>query len=402
MKHLLRIAWRNLFRNQRRTLASLTTVAFGSAGLLIFQAFNTGIMNQYRENTIHGYYGNGQVFQEGYYQKVLEKPWEKWIDNYSEVEKKLKQIPQIQEVYPRLGFFAFINKGGISLGGRGEGIIFERENLFFNRLNITEGGNLTSDDEILIGKGLADSLGAKAGDSVTVLTQTIHGQLNGADLKVAGVSHTGIKAIDDRFFRLSLATAQKLMDTQKVEMFSLGTTGVGDWSKVAAGIHGLNLQLEAVSFDVLDKVYYQNSVDFLEAQYAFIRSIILIVVALGIFNTIAVGLIERAGEVGALRANGESRSRLRLIFLFESCLLGLIGGLAGVVIAIILDRTLLIKGIPMPPAPGITRSYMIFLELLPRHAVTAVVLPMLATVVSSLWPIHKLLRRTIPDLLRST
>jgi putative ABC transport system permease protein len=62
MNQILWLAWRNLFRNPRRTLASLLTVALGACGLLIYQGFNTGIMNQYRENTIHGYYGYGWVF----------------------------------------------------------------------------------------------------------------------------------------------------------------------------------------------------------------------------------------------------------------------------------------------------------------------------------------------------
>ena len=69
----LKLAWRNLFRNVRRTFASLFTVALGSAGLLIYQGFNSGIMNQYRENTIHGYYGFGEIYPKDYYNKVQEK-----------------------------------------------------------------------------------------------------------------------------------------------------------------------------------------------------------------------------------------------------------------------------------------------------------------------------------------
>jgi putative ABC transport system permease protein len=402
MKSYFLLAWRNLFRSQRRTLASLITVGFGSAGLLIFQGFNTGVMNQYRENTVRGYYGYGQIFHEGYYQKVLEKPWENWISDATAIEAKIKTIPEVKEVYPRLGFYAFLTKGGVTLGGRGEGVDSKKENLFFTQLNITEGHNLESEDQILIGKGLAESLGAIPGDTVTVLTQTIHGQINGLDLVVAGVSHTGIKAIDDKFFRIGLPASQRLLDTDKVELFSLATTGVEAWPKVEAGVRALGLSLESVSFDVLDKVYYQNSVNFLKAQYGFIRLIVLLVVALGIFNTIAVGLIERSGEVGALRANGESRSRLRKIFFLETGLLGLIGGTIGVVIAIAIDRTLLAKGVPMPPGPGITRSYMVMLEILPEHIIQAILLPVLTTLASSVWPIHKLLRRSIPDLLRST
>lgn len=401
MKQVFWLAWRNLFRNPRRTAASLVTVALGASGLLIYQGFNSGIMNQYRENTIHGYYGNGQVFPANYYGSVKEKPWESWIENSDEVEAKLKSVVGVTEVFPRLTFYAFLVRNGINLGGRGEGIVPEKENLFFNQMNFISGTDLKSDDQIILGKGLAESLGVSPGDTITVLLQTVSGQMNGADLTVAGVFHMGQKSIDDSYFRISLRQAKSLLDTQKVEKFSLATTGVGEWEKVKSGINQLGLNLEPIAFEVLDKVYYQNSVDFLEAQFGFIRSIILIIVALGIFNTISVGLLERATEIGALRANGERKSRLWSILAFESALLGLFGGILGIVFAVVVDLVLLRKGIPMPPGPGITRQYLIFIEMQPLHFVQALALPLIAAVVSSLFPIKRLLDRSIPDLLRS-
>lgn len=402
MNAIIKLSLRNLFRSPRRTMASILTVALGAAGLLIYQGFNNGIMNQYRENTIHGYYGYGQVFPHDYYGKVREKPWEAWIKDPEVIETKLLSVDGIQQVFPRLSFYSFIVKNGITLGGRGEGIIPERENKFFNQMNFIDGHDIQSSDQIILGMGLANSLGVKAGDTVTVLLQTVHGQLNGADLTVAGVFHMGKKSIDDSFFRVSLDQAQLLLDTKSIEMFSLATTGGEDWDKIQNGIAKLDLGLEPIRFEVLDKVYYQNSVDFLDAQFSFIRTIILIIVALGIFNTISVGLLERAGEVGALRANGEKRIRLFKIFILENAALGLIGGVLGILLAEVIKITVLKGGIPMPPGPGITRNYMIFLEMLPVHYAQALLLPFITTIVSSLWPVRNLLKRSIPDLLRST
>jgi len=219
-------------------------------------------------------------------------------------------------------------------------------------------------------------------------------------VRVAGIFHIGVKNIDDSYFRLNLRQAQSLLNTDRVESFALDTKGVQYWDEVASGIAEKTPNLEPIRFEILDKVYYQNSVDFLAAQFSFIRSIILLIVALGIFNTIAVGLLERGGEVGALRANGESRNRLFRIFVLESSLIGVLGGIFGIFIAFIMWG-LLAKGIPMPPGPGITRQYLIFLEIKPEHLVQALVLPAVAAVVSSLWPIRKLLGKGIPDLLRS-
>lgn len=402
MIELLKISWRNLFRNPRRTWASLCTVALGSAGLLIYQGFNSGVMNQYRENVIHGYYGHGQVFPQNYFGKVHEQPWKQWFENAAEVEAQIRSAKGVQEVFPRVSFFAFIVKGGVTLGGKGEGVVPERENKFFTEMNFISGRNLEHEDEIILGRGLAESLDAKVGDTVTLLTQTVNSQLNGVDVKVAGIFFTGKKNIDDSFYRIELKQAQQLIDTHRIEMFSLATTGVEVWPQVEKEIRVANSQLEAIPFEILDKNYYQNSVDFLDAQFAFIRSIILVIVAMGIFNVISVGLLERAGEIGALRANGEKRIRLYQILALENSLLGIVGGVLGVFLAILVDKTLLAKGIPMPPAPGITRQFIVFLDIMPSHYIQALLLPTVATVLASLYPTTKLLKKSIPDLLRST
>lgn len=401
MKQLFFLAWRNLFRNPRRTIASLATVALGACGLLIYQGFNTGIMNQYRENTIRGYYGYGWVFPQGYYGKVLEKPWEAWIENSEKVEDQLKSIPGVKAVFPRLRFYSFLVKGGITLGGKGEGIDPLRENQFFNQMNFIEGHEIRESNEIILGKGLAESLGLHPGETVTLLTQTVRGQLNGLDFKVAGIFHMGIKEIDSQFFRISFSSAQQLLDTTRTELFSLSLDPQTSWASVTDHLSRINRDLEAISFNVLDKVYYQNSVDFLEAQFEFIRAIILLIVALGIFNTIAVGLFERAGEVGALRANGESRFRISQIMFIESAMIGLFGGVFGIALALTLDKVLLTRGIPMPPGPGITRHYLILLEFQGNHFLQALGLPVLATMLASFWPIRQLLKKSIPELLKS-
>ena len=150
-------------------------------------------MNQYRENTIHGYYGYGWVFPRGYYGKVQEKPWASWITESADTEKQIKAVKGVREVFPRLRFYSFLVKGGLTLGGKGEGIDPQRERQFFNQMNFIQGHEIRETNEIILGKGLAESLGLNVGETVTLLTQTVRGQLNGLDLKVAGIFHMGIK-----------------------------------------------------------------------------------------------------------------------------------------------------------------------------------------------------------------
>ncbi len=401
---ILKLAWKNLFRNRRRTFASLLTVAFGAAGLLIFQGFNEGIFSSYRENTIRVRYGHGEVFTRGYLDKKVEEPWRMWFENPAEVEAKLRAIPQIKNVFPRVTFYAFLTKGGINLTGRGEGVVAEREAKFFSAMNFVEGTDLDRAEDpktaVILGKGLATSLNAKVGDTITVLAQTVNGQLNGVELKICGIFHTGSNEFDSTFFRTELATAQSLLDTTRVERFTLETGGVEVWPAVDVAAEAALPAAEAQSFEELDRIYYGNSVVFLNSQFAFIRIIMLLIVALGIFNTIASGLVERSGEIGALRANGETRTRVFSILLVESAFLGLLGGACGILLALLIQHSILRNGVLMPPGPGITRTFRVFVIILTTHYAQALLLPAAATVLAALLPIRKLVRATIPSLLR--
>jgi putative ABC transport system permease protein len=310
----------------------------------------------------------------------------------------------VKTVFPRISFYAFLSKGSATLAGRGQGVVSEREAKFFSSMNFISGVDLAHSknpvNSIILGKGLAASLNAKPGDTITVLAQTVNGQMNGLELTVSGVFYTGSNEFDSSFFRMELSSSQALLDTVRVEKFSLETTGAEDWKEIDQAIEAALPKAEARSFDDLDSIYYGNAVNFLSSQFAFIRIIMLIIVGLGIFNTIATGLIERSGEVGALRANGESRCRLFVILLFESALLGLLGGAFGILLAVLIQRAVLANGVHLPPGPGITRSFLIFIEILPTHYLQAVVLPAAATIVAAIIPINRLVRRSIPELLR--
>src|SRR5690349_21594851 len=89
---ILRLAFRNLRRNSRRTATILLTVALGSGSLLIFNGFNHGVMNQYKHNTVHSRYGHGQINLKGYRDHVFEKPWEHWITDWSAVSTQLRTL----------------------------------------------------------------------------------------------------------------------------------------------------------------------------------------------------------------------------------------------------------------------------------------------------------------------
>jgi putative ABC transport system permease protein len=338
---LIRLAMRNLLRNPRRTVAVLLTIAAGTGSLFLFHGFNTGIMNQYRDNTIHARFGHGQVNTRGYRDQAFPAPWEHWIADWQAVCDRLRKAPGVEFLFPRLGFAALLSNGRVTVSGRGEAIDGAEESRFFTTLNVIEGATLAGQpDGILVGRGLARALEAHPGGKLTVLVQDARGGLERAELTVAGVFHTGLREIDDTLFRIPLTHGQQLVGTDRVELIALGLRSVADWDGVQKVIDEEFPSLEAAPFAVLDKVYYQHSVDWLAAQFAVIRLIILVIVVLGIFNTVSVSVLERRQEIGNLRANGESVAEVMWLLALEGAALGVLGAALGIAIALGVDATI--------------------------------------------------------------
>jgi putative ABC transport system permease protein len=398
----MKLAARNLFRQPRRTFAVLLTVGLGSASLFLFQGFNTGIMNQYRENSIHARYGHGQLHTRGYLETVFEKPWEHWIDNYDEVAGALRAMPEVKQIFPRVEFFALLTNGSINVSGHGTGVDGVEESTFFTTLNVEEGNMLSSEEDgILLGRGLANALKLNPGDRVTVLANTVHGSLNGVDLTVTGIFHTGKKEFDDVAFRIPIAQARKLLDTERVESVAIGLKEDGLWDSFFRRAAAEFSTLTPTSFAVLDKVYYQNSVDWLKSQFGIIRLIILSIVVLGIFNVVATSIFERKMEIGNLRANGDSSMDVLLLLLAEGAVMGVVGAMLGIGGAWALNTGLFADGILMPPAPGLTRQFHVRIELDVLTAVLTFGLGSVCCLVATLLAAWRVAKLGIGDALRS-
>jgi len=155
-----------------------------------------------------------------------------------------------------------------------------------------------------------------------VIAQGGEGPPRAAVLRVTGIFHTGSQEFDSRTFRIPLAVAQTLWRRtgSRLSPSPSPTSRRGPPSPQA--VRASLPYLEAVPFDELDRIYYRHAVDWLDAQFAFIRGIVLLVVFLGVFNVICgMAVLERTREIGTLRANGEGRLAIACGHILEAATL---------------------------------------------------------------------------------
>jgi putative ABC transport system permease protein len=199
------------------------------------------------------------------------------------------------------------------------------ESRFFNSPTFIAGNDLSGEPAgIVVGMGIARSLDVGVGDPVTVVARGAKGGMNQSVLEVAGVLPAGPKEFDDTVFRIPPKVALTLLDTDRVESMALGLVSVNEFTAVADFVRSRHPGLEAIPFAIPDKVYYQHSVDWLDAQFNVIKIMIVTILVLGIFSTLSTGILEHKREIGTLRANGESRYEVMWLLSLEGFALGVL------------------------------------------------------------------------------
>src|SRR5262245_8331888 len=111
------LSFMNLFRNSRRTIAILLTIALGTGVLLSFKGFITGVLSDYQENTVHAHYGHGQINTKNYRESFYTDPWNHWITNSDEIQQFLSEQNCIEHIFPRVNFPALLKKDKVTVSG---------------------------------------------------------------------------------------------------------------------------------------------------------------------------------------------------------------------------------------------------------------------------------------------
>jgi len=324
------------------------------------------------------------------------------MENGEGLNRYLSMEPSVESIFSRVALPALLKSGKTAISGTGQGIEAEKEARFFHGLKIIAGEPLTSRPfGILLGIGLAKALGVKPGDPITLIANSIDGEISEAEFIVTGISETGSLDFDNRMFRVQLTAAQSLLKTDRIETIALGLTADKAWDSFSSRFEEKFPGLEVTSFAVLDKVYYQHSVDWLQAQFKVIQLIILSIVLLGIFNSVSSSVLERKQEIGNFRANGESVMDIMGLITLEGIFLGFLGSVIGIVTTYIILTVFLNNGILMPPGPGLTNPFYISFEFEWEMVYASLGLTTIAAIIASLLAGVRIAKMPIANALRS-
>ncbi len=399
----LSFALRSVFRQRVRSAGTLAAIALGVAGLILAGGFVQDVFVQLGESIIHSQSGHIQISREGYREGKTRSPEAFLIEQPDQLKRVLQDVPGVDLALARLSFVGVINNGKRDLGVIGDGVEPAAEARLGTYLSYIEGRALADGDKegIVMGQGVARSLGLKTGDRVNLVISLAQGAVNTLDFEVIGVFQSFSKDFDARAIRIPLSAARNLMDNNSAHTVVLLLDKTENTDRVSASLRKTLVQqgYELASWRELSD-FYDSTLQLYDRQFGVLRLIILLMVLLSVANSVNMTLFERTREFGTLLALGDRRASVFRLIMTESALLGLIGALLGVALGCIAAWIISAIGIPMPPPPNANIGYIAFIRLVPQDVLTAGVIGFVATCLAAVMPARRASRMPVVDALR--
>lgn len=401
----LQIAVRNLARNRRRALIALLTVAAGVIAMILADGFIQWIYWAMREATIQSQLGHIQIVRPGYHQAGVAAPYDYLLPDRSPVRDAVEATPGVSLVAPRMAVTGLISHGDTTVSFIADGVDPRKEVRLSKALRIVEGSNLAGKDaqEVILGRGLARTLGIGPGATVGLLVTSATGGINAVEARVSGIFVSANQAYDDAALRLPIGISQSLLRAQGAHtwLVLLDETEQTDHflEQFRTRFPARNTRLEFVPW-YAHADFYNKTVALFSQQMKVLRLIIGFIIILSISNMLVMNVLERTGEIGTLLAVGFRRSKVMQLFAVEGLLLGLIGGAAGVATGYGLAELISAIGIPMPPPPGMEEGYTGEIRITWPVLANAFAIAFVTTALAGLYPAWKASRLNVINALR--
>lgn len=398
----LKMAWRNIWRNPRRTLLTVAAIGFASLVLIFMLSFQLGSYQAMINSAVTINTGHLQV-QAAAYRK--NKSMRLVVADPAAVAAVLDAVPAIIAHASRASGFALVSSAQRTCGVGVTGIDPLAEPRVSRLKKLVRYGRFLDNsdrDSALVGTILARNLRVDPGDELTLLGQGRDGSVAAAVVTVRGIFKSGISEFDRSALYIPLATFQDIfaMDGAVHEVVAI-CNSLGDVAPakqaVAAGLvrSGTGKNLRVLDWQELMPGLLQAIKLDLVSGFIFYLLLVL-VVAFSIMNTFLMAIFERTREFGVLMALGITPSRLTRLLLLESLGLTMVGIAAGIIGGGLFTWYFQVHGLDFSGSSEILAEYGISGRLYPRLSLLSILAgPLVVLVITffaALYPALKVRR----------
>lgn len=333
---LLTLAWRNIWRNKKRSLIIVAAIAVGLCCGLFASATMFGMWDSMINTTIDMDLGHFQIHTKAFEDEKLITDT---IPGFKNVVAEIQKSKYVSGVSSRILIEGMASSATISNGVRIIGIIPENEkNVTSIHNQIIKGSYFGEEwkNQIVIGERLADNLGIKERSKIVLSFQGMDGSIIYGAFRVTGLFKTESSVFDKANVFVKENDLLNLLNSKIISNeIIVRLSSVQQLDSVYIPIKNLYPDLSVKNWGELApelKLFY----DMLIMQMYIFVGIILFALLFGITNTMLMSVMERVREFGVLMAVGMKRSRLFLMIMLETITLSFIGGIVGLLLALAL------------------------------------------------------------------
>ena len=339
---VIKLAWRNVWRNRRRTILTLLTIVVGCAMIIFLNAIAKGGHDRMIEDAISINTGHIQIHEKGF--------WDNLTIDYAfrpsrDLIHELESNPHVAAYSQRIHAAALLSFGDTSTGAIIQGVEPRREqNVTTLHSKILPGGRYLKKGDtksMLLGVTLAQNLGASTGKQIALISQGFDGSIAADMFTVTGLIQSGNPEYDKMLAVIPFTQANRtfaMMDyihAITVRLHSSDTTEQVVRSLQSRSAGG-DTQLEVMGWDRLMPVLVQFIIMDDVSAYIF-DFILLMLVAFGILNTIQMSVFERTREFGIMLSIGTRPGQVTAIVLAESVFISTLGILLGIALGLLVS-----------------------------------------------------------------
>lgn len=408
---LATMAWRNIWRNRRRTLITGFGIVFGVFLAVLMTGIGDATYGQMIDHAAR--MGGGHVVvQHPEYQEL--PTLKKTVADASAVEAAAAELPHVVGTTTRITGAAMLATAKNSRGTMFIAIDPQRETpQTFGLLDAQwEGEPLTAADQdkaVVLGAGMAENLGVTLGSKVVYTVTDRHGEIVSGLVRVVGIVTTGAPSLDASLCLLPIDVMRKSLGYEPQES-TMVAVYVDDHRQAAATAAALRAKVPAGVAVLPWNEAQPDLAGFIamkEGGAVVFEVIIMVLLAAGIFNTIFVSVMERLREFGIMSAIGFTSRQLFTLVMWESIWLSVVG-LLGSVLAIAgpyyhlstqgIDYSQLVGD--GAEVAGVAMDPILYVRIHPESVLVIVAAVVLATLVSGLYPAWRAGRANPADAIR--
>lgn len=330
-----KLAIRNLWRNRRRTLITAASIMFATFFAISMSSLQQGTWQHTLEGLLQNYTGYLQIHAKGYWDN---QSIDLLIPDSPTMKDSIQHHPQINRVMARLENFALVSTGPKTKGVLLAGVHPDEIRQFTDIDDQMLQGSFIEEGQphAVLGKDLAEVLGLTVGDTLIAISQGYQGNNAVGQYKITGLVNFGNPQFNKQLVYIPLSEAQEFYGSpDMVSSLILLTHRIGNVDQVA---DQLASRLDTSRYEIMT---YEELIPTLleskaldEASSKIIMYILYILIGFGILGTVMMMIRERQYEFGVLKAIGmKSRQMISMVFL-EVQAMGLVGVLAGMILAL--------------------------------------------------------------------